>query len=272
MNFSHSSLRLFLCILVGNGISSSVVARDNSSRGFEVLYKTEFGVVDVGTSQASWRLNDAQFSMKGTFKSDGLTTLFSEFKGYVSVKAVKQGQNWQGQQIDMASIYKSKSRTSETSFSPDGVMAATKLAPPLDLDKVYPLDEDMKRNVTDPLSAMMTMLDRLKAGEPCIGTFQVYDGRRRAELYFTDFGSEIVEKDRDFGYQGKATVCGVEIKPLGGHRLKSRFREEDDGKPRTMAYVADLGNGMLVPVRFETNLFFGRLITRLNMRQSKFEK
>ena len=50
------------------------------------------------------------------------------------------------------------------------------------------------------------------------------------------------------------------------------FRKDDDGKPKTMAYVADLGKGVLVPVRFETNLFFGRLVTRLNMRQSSFEK
>ena len=272
MNFSRAALRLFVCILVGIGISSSVVARDNSSRDYEVLYKTEFGAVDVGTSQASLRLDDSQFSIKGVFKSDGLTTLFAEFKGYITIKALKKGQNWQGQRIDMASIYKSKSITSETSWSPDGAIAATKLMPPLDLDKVYPLDEDMKRNVTDPFSAMMTMLDRLKAGDPCNGTFQIYDGRRRAELYFTDFGSEIVEKDRDFGYQGKAIVCGVETKPLGGHRRKSPFRKDDDGKPRTKAYVADLGNGVLMPVRFETNLFFGRLITRLNMRHSKFEE
>ena len=56
MNVSSAALRLFLCILVGSGISSGVVARDNASRGYEVLYKTEFGAVDVGTSQASWQL------------------------------------------------------------------------------------------------------------------------------------------------------------------------------------------------------------------------
>ena len=268
---SRASLLMVFCLVMGIGTAVNGTANDLSSATFDVLYKTEFGAVDVGTSQATWQVADDKFSMQGGFKSEGIATLFADFEGYVSVKAVRQGQSWQGQRIDMASIYKSKSRTSETFWSADGKIASTTLEPPLDLEKVYPLNDAMMRGVTDPFSAMMTMLARLKAGGPCIGTFQIYDGRRRAELRFTDYGTRKVIKDRDFAYQGTAIVCGVESKPIGGHRRKSRFGKTNDDKPRTRAYIADMGNGVLVPVRMETTLFFGRIITRLDLAQSNFQ-
>ena len=213
-------------MIIGFGTAVNGTANDLSSATFDVLYKTEFGAVDVGTSHAIWQVADDKFSMQGGFKSEGIATLFADFDGYVSVKAVKLSKSWQGQRLDMFSIYKSKLRTSETSWSADGKIATTTLEPPLDLEKVYPLDDAMMRGVTDPFSAMMTMLDRLKAGAPCIGTFQIYDGRRRAELRFTDYGTRTVKKDRDFAYQGTAIVCGVESRAIGGHRRKSRFGKQ----------------------------------------------
>ena len=270
MRVSRAILPIVFCFMIGFGTAVNGAANDLSSATFDVLYKTEFGAVDVGTSKAIWQVADDKFSMQGGFKSEGIATLFADFEGYVSVKAIKLSKSWQGQRLDMTSIYKSKLRTSKTLWSADGKIATSTLEPPLDLEKVYPLDDAMMRDVTDPFSAMMTMLDRLKVGAPCVGTFQIYDGRRRAELRFTDYGTRTVKKDRDFAYQGTAIVCGVESRAIGGHRRNSRFEETNDDKPITKAYIADIGNGVLVPVRMETNLFFGRIITRLNLARSNF--
>ena len=78
------------------------------------------------------------------------------------------------------------------------------------------------RGVTDPFSAMMTILERLDAGKSCSGVFQIYDGRRRAELSFSDLGIVELAPDRDFAFDGETQICRMVSRPLGGHRRKSR--------------------------------------------------
>ncbi len=263
---------IFSLVLIFAGLCKAVSAAttDPSEPRYEVTYKTEFGAVDVGTSEASWYIAENQFSMTGAFKSAGFATVFADFEGFVNIRAIRRGEQWQGQSLGIASAYNSKTNIAETAWSADGKTATTKANPPPDLDEVYPIDAAMLRDVTDPFSAMMTMLDRLKAGHPCEGSFQIFDGRRRAELTFSDLGTETLEPDRNFAFSGRARVCGVESTPIGGHRRKSRLRQKPDGTPKTRAYVAELEKNLLVPVRIENDLFFGRLVTRLNMDQSSF--
>ncbi|MGB1474120.1 MAG: hypothetical protein ACPHAP_06835, partial [Candidatus Puniceispirillaceae bacterium] len=133
MRVSRAILPTVVFLIMGFGTAVNGTANDLSSATFNVLYKTEFGTVDVGTSQAKWQFADDKFAMRGGFKSEGIATLFADFEGYVSVKAVNLSKSWQGQRLDIASIYKSKLRTSETSWSADGKIATTTLEPPLDL-------------------------------------------------------------------------------------------------------------------------------------------
>jgi hypothetical protein len=58
--------------------------------------------------------------------------------------------------------------------------------------------------------------------------------------------------------------------PLGGHRRKSRFTSKTPDPNKTRAYIARLANGLLVPVRIEVDLFFGQIVTRLDMKRSVF--
>ena len=269
-----SILKIYLIVLSLGvfGIIPSVQSANNTPDGFvyDFVYVTEWGATDVGVSVSHWRIAENQFSMAGEFNASGLVQLMADFSGYVNIKARRNDDIWQGQQLVIASHWGSQTSVAETTWSHDGRIATTKTDPDPDLEEVHPLDAAMLRGVTDPFSAMMTMLNRLDAGKSCSGIFQIYDGRRRAELSFSDLGIVELEPDRAFAFDGKTQICGMVSLPLGGHRRKSRFSSRTSDPSKTRAYIARLATGLLVPVRIEVDLFFGQIVTRLDMKRSVF--
>ena len=238
---------------------------------YDFVYVTEWGATDVGVSAARWRIAENQFFMSGEFTASGLAQFIPNLSGYVSITAERDEESWQGQQLVIASNWGSKTSLAETIWSENGRIATTTADPAPDLDEVYPVNAAMREGVTDPFSAMMTMLDRLDAGKPCNGVFQIYDGRRRAELRFNDLGIDDFAADRGFAFGGKMQICGMVSHPLGGHRRNSRFTS--DAPPdlnKTRAFIARLKPGLMVPVRIEMDFFFGKIVTRLDIRRSVF--
>ena len=208
--------------------------------------------------------------MFGEFAANGLASLIADFSGHVSVRSARQHTGWQGRQLVIASAYGQDTSLAETFWSDDGNTATTTAEPPPDPEEVYPVTEDMLAGVTDPFSAMMTMLEQLDAGGACEGVFQIYDGRRRAELGFVDLGTASLEADRAFAYAGPAQICGMVSTPLGGHRRTSELDDEARTPEDIRAFVAELAPGLRVPVRIDIDLPLGRLITRLDMSRSRF--
>ena len=208
--------------------------------------------------------------MFGDFTSSGLASLIADFSGHVSVRSTRQKTGWQASQLVIASTYGHKTSLAETFWSKDGQTATTAAEPPPDTDEVYPVTDEMRRQVTDPFSAMMSMLDSLRDGAPCQGTFQIYDGRRRAELSFVDLGQTRLEADREFAYSGEAQVCGIISTPVGGHRRKSRFSGTERKPEDIKAFVAELAPGLMAPVRIEVDLALGQLVSRLDISRSHF--
>ena len=49
-----------------------------------------------------------------------------------------------------------------------------------------------------------------------------------------------------------------------------QLAEEEPDPEDIKAFVAELAPGLMVPVRIEVELFFGRLVTRLDMDRSVF--
>ena len=231
---------------------------------------TEWGTTDVGVSESRWRIAENQFFMTGEFNASGLVQLMADFSGHVNIKAIQDDESWQGQHLVIASNWGSQTSVAETRWSHDGRIPTTKTDPAPDLEEVHPIDSEMLRGVTDPFSAMMTMLYRLDAGKSCSGVFQIYDGRRRADLSFSDLGIVELAPDRAFAFDGKAQLCGMVSLPLGGHRRKSRFTSETPDPNKIRAFIAKLAPGLLVPVRIEMDLFFGQIVTRLDMKRSRF--
>ena len=120
-------------------------------------------------------------------------------------------------------------------------------------------------------SAMLMALADLEKTERCEGVYRVFDGRRRSELHLKDFGTTTLKADKDWAYEGQASICGSASKMIGGHKIKKNGDDDEEMDfEKVQIFVARPDGKTLMPVRIELNSFLGSVIARLNMATSVF--
>ena len=171
-----SILKIYIVVLslAVFGTIPAVQSTNNTPDGsvYDFVYVTEWGATDVGVSVSRWRIAENQFFMTGEFNASGLVQLMADFSGHVNIKAIRDDESWQGQQLVIASNWGSKTSVAETTWLHDGRIAATNTDPAPNLEEVHPIDAAMLRGVTDPFSAMMTMLNALTLASHAAGFFK----------------------------------------------------------------------------------------------------
>ena len=73
----------------------------------------------------------------------------------------------------------------------------------------------------------------------------------------------MLENDRPKSYNGKVVVCGLKVKPLGGHRLETKWRPNEDKFTDFKIFFGETSLGRTLPVRMELERWFGTIIIRL---------
>ena len=237
---------------------------------YELEYRVQWGNSFLGRTIANWTFTDDSYELSGTAKSEGALSLFYEFEGQNQL----QGQIKDG-------VYLPTAFASQSSYNDDAydVMVSWRdaeasplyeVTPAPDLEEVYPLDEASLADVIDPFSAMLQALESLKATGSCNGTYRLFDGRRRSDFTLVDLGTATIEADRPWSYAGDVVICGAANELLGGHRRDGDYDpEEEPDYERVQISVAEVAAGRWMPVRIEVSNFFGNVIVRLNVRDSK---
>ena len=95
-------------------------------------------------------------------------------------------------------------------------------------------------------------------GEPCISS--ILDEGNVTSDYRVQ---SILKKDRPNSYNGKAIICGAKIIPIGGHRLKSKWKPEEDNFSDFKIFFGRTVSGVLFPVRVDLERWFGTITVRL---------
>jgi hypothetical protein len=85
---------------------------------------------------------------------------------------------------------------------------------------------------------------------------------------FETDGIVFLEQDRPGGFLGNVTVCSVQFNPIGGHRIKSKWRSDIDNEGRFKIFLAKPFSGQTLPVRIEIKTWLGKIVGRLNLRQN----
>lgn len=241
-----------------------------SAGDMRLEYRAQWGNVTLALSEANWQFSDTDYSLTSTTQSKGSLAFAFKFQGEVRLNGqIRDGQH-QPLQLFSGSTGKRGVWTAETRWQADGQLIGTERDPELDLEEVFPLDEETLDGTIDPYSAMLNALTALKETGSCAGVWALYDGRRRTDMHLHDMGETTLKSDRPWAYAGKVHICGVDTKPLGGHMRESRWRSADEDPSRVKVYIAQFAPDLLIPVRIEIDGFLGDVIVRLNVRDSDF--
>jgi len=140
-------------------------------------------------------------------------------------------------------------------------------APKLYADPVYSTTgfeakpEDQK-DTLDPLSAATFIISGLSAnpGDPCSLSTRIFDGRRLYRIEMTKVKDTDIKMDNGL-YAGKAALCQVKYRALGG--MRPRVLRINENFPVINAWVVSFpgaaGHTFSVPVRLWADTQYGQL-------------
>jgi hypothetical protein len=233
-----------------------------------LVYDVSWGNILLAKSKLDYRFGPDRARISASAGSRGLAVIFSEFESNAEAELVLVEGVWQPKTLMMERLSGGDTVKSRVTWDRAlNVISETRI-PDLDLDEVYPLSDQMRIGVIDPYSAVLRLIDQIEADGNCTASYEIYDGRRRSRMSFETIGAVELTKARQNEYEGRALACNVQFNPIGGHRIESKWREDD--KPdndRIKMLFGRPSQGQLVPVRIEVNSWIGKIIGRLDMEK-----
>jgi hypothetical protein len=140
-------------------------------------------------------------------------------------------------------------------------------APKLYADPVYStsgfeVKPDDQKNTLDPLSALTFIVSgAADAGNPCALTAPVFDGRRRYNIEMNKVKDTDIKMDNGL-YAGKAMLCQIKYKALGGMR-PGVLRKSNESFPVINAWIVTYpgaqGRNFAVPIRVWADTQYGQI-------------
>lgn len=224
-------------------------------RTLEARYVATWAGLPAG--QITMRLEDDGSTYRGRLdmKTEGLPRWFTRFKG----SAVSEGRlapDGTAHPLRYDALYdlrKRKNKLNSLRFvaTPEGVVAERG---PGDTSKKPPIDEQFRRGVVDPLSALIAVRHRIQTGRlGADGRFvvPVFDGSRRF-----DAEGRVARRD------GRVHV-DLLLKPIAGFREDKPDEDEDPEDTPRPVEIEFTDDAALLPVRLEVSIAWFPAVVRL---------
>jgi Protein of unknown function (DUF3108) len=139
-------------------------------------------------------------------------------------------------------------------YGTNGAVVAEVTPPPT--GEVTPVSAAQMRGTIDQLSAYLQLARHLAARSACTLALQVFDGRRRYDLTFTDLPPEVLP-----GFPSETRVCQMRRRRIAGFPIdRGGDQAADQGK---LVFARLVPGDVMIPVRMEFGSEFGLFIANL---------
>jgi hypothetical protein len=161
--------------------------------------------------------------------------------------------------------FRGRRRSVEIDYDAGKVNAVRLDPPPQDDEGREEVSVERRREAMDPISAILSAIRRISAGQGCGGRLPVFDGRRRYDLVLTDRASHPTGAPQLAGAPGGRVQCDFVYDRIAGHERSQPSDPETKNKRRIQSgrVFAERNGTLIVPVRIEIDGDWGMTIAHL---------
>jgi hypothetical protein len=230
---------------------------------FQAQYDISLSGIPIGVADVGAQLEGERYRLDLRARLTGLVGVLTGGKGGATASGTLSGAHVYPSSFALTSATGEATRTLRMALDA-GTVQQVEIAPPLpDWDKPdrVPVSEAHKRNIVDPLSAVLMPVTIKAEGTEaaaCNRSIPVFDGAMRFNIVLAYAGSRSVDSD---SYRGPVVVCSVRYVPIAGHRPNRRVTKFMEANREIETWLAPLpGEKLFVPYRISVKTLIGTTV------------
>ncbi|MZR32518.1 DUF3108 domain-containing protein [Sneathiella litorea] len=236
--------------------SRSVVAAEDET---DLYYSVYIGGLYLGSIETEVRQGQSSYIIEGAARTNEafnwMFTWFatSETQGLISLDKFFPRQH------QHKSAWNKNVRTVSMDYVNTGEVKVHKTATRIDSpDKYTPISPDSLTNTIDPMTAILTMTNRLEKGKGCNAQLPIFDGHRRYDVLLTETPMRNIKPSRYSVFDGQAIGCKIDFIRKGGFPANRNYDRPPNADQEIIVWAgAPIRNGRIVPVRMTLDTQFG---------------
>lgn len=259
-------LKTFNSVLFCGVLACFLVGQPLRADDVEARYSISLAGFPLGVAVMQGKVDEKEYDLKIHAKLVGLADILVGGQGGATAKGAFIGSVTRPQAYAITSSNGKEERTVRMGLNV-GNVASLEVNPPFEerADRL-PLKPEHKRNVVDPVSALMMPMNNAK--DPfekanCDRVLPVFDGLQRFNVVFQFARLDTIKGGKE-GYNGQALVCKARYVPLAGYRPDRRETVELTKNKDMETWLVPVANtGILIPYIISVKTKFG--MTRLKV-------
>lgn len=262
---------------------SPVLAPDalNSTRNMALGYDVYAGGLRALTASLAMDLGKNNYDVALEAQTQGFIGSLFPWKAHYETNGKTIGNRYRPTAHQSQSTWKKSVNTVEMKYNSKGVFESKKELendrPKAQKESANAASAKIASDAVDILTGTLQILQKVSLSDGCNSKAEVFDGKRRFNIVFSDEGIETLRPNRYSKFQGDARKCSVTVEPVAGFKEKDQKRGwmavQEHTRQRNRLptiWLAPLyQDGPTVPVRMEIASEYGSVVAHLSSTDAK---
>jgi len=225
------------------GMTGPVMA-DPDSVAIDAVYKVALNDFEIGSFAFKSDVGSKQYSLQ--------SDVSISFAGLVGWKGQTRTQGAVANKAHTPAVYQfnfespARSGSIAMNFKNNNLTGLTVLPDEPPLPGTLPVTAEHIKNVTDPLSAVLSLV-RVEGSNPCDRKVSIFDGKQRFDLVLSYRKQVPITEAQPSGQPSQGIVCKVKYVPIAGYRETEEVRALARNNNISITFRPIPSAGLMVP-------------------------